>query len=78
MVKLLQKPSKKVKMVVRRDPNALKLLQDSGIVPPGSPTRLTDRIAHSCADAHPTVDQGRDRQNFDKNQLEISQVIVFV
>ena len=48
-------------MVVRRDPNALKLLQDSGIVPPGTPTRLADRIAHSCSDAHPTIDQGRGR-----------------
>ena len=42
-------------MVVRRDPNALKLLQESGIVPPGTPTRIVDRIAHACADGHPQV-----------------------
>ena len=47
-------------MVVRRDQNALKLLQDSGIVPPGSPTRgpIVDRIAHACHDGTPAIEQG--------------------
>lgn len=47
-------------MIVRRDQNALKLLQDSGIVPPGSPTRgpIVDRIAHACHDGTPAIEQG--------------------
>ena len=46
-------------MLVRRDQHALKLLQDSGIVPPGSPSRgpIVDRIAHACSDGTPAIEQ---------------------
>ena len=48
-------------MLVRRDQHALKLLQDSGIVPPGSPSRgpIVDRIAHACSDGTPAIEQGQ-------------------